>query len=158
LKSSSTLSQAGQTPKSEAAAKPNQSNKAIKAFKPNYPLPTVAVTAASRHVRPPSFEFSTSAAPMSQTVREIATPEDAVPLIRSKEDNDMEGGEKPQAHWKGFVAGVFSGVAKLSGTPTLSFSVFSLVDGEANLCTNCSGTSVSITSPLTYDDNLLCGD
>jgi hypothetical protein len=59
---------------------------------------------------------------MSQTVREIGTTGNAVPLVGRIEGSDREGGEKPQAHWKGFVAGVFSGVAKLSGTTILSFS------------------------------------
>lgn len=60
---------------------------------------------------------------MSQTVKESKskTPgstvevggEQAVPLV---EVDNAVNAQKPQANWNGFVAGVFSGVAKLTGT------------------------------------------
>jgi hypothetical protein len=52
---------------------------------------------------------------MSQTVRERVTPQDGSALMKKNDGVEREGAEKPQANWKGFVAGVFSGVAKLSG-------------------------------------------
>jgi hypothetical protein len=60
---------------------------------------------------------------MSQTVREIQSPAaaNAIPGLSKLPNADREGGQKPQASWKGFVAGVFSGVAKLSGTTALIF-------------------------------------
>jgi hypothetical protein len=63
---------------------------------------------------------------MSQTVKDLVSPRDAALLTKSKEQSDREGGEKPQANWKGFVAGVFSGVAKLSGTRSTVLRIFAL--------------------------------
>jgi hypothetical protein len=88
---------------------------------------------------------------MSQMVREIQTPTPAnsIPGLSKSPDTHREGSQKPQANWKGFVAGIFSGVAKLSGTTallSLGYRDLMLTWGD------CSGTSVGTTFYSPYHE------